>query len=76
MLNISPFLKGSNNLTAEEEIETKNIARPRIFIEHVVNRLKSFGFENKEHIISGSICLRLFIEFSTASLGKRNLKRF
>ncbi|CAG9813048.1 unnamed protein product [Phaedon cochleariae] len=41
-LNIPPFLKGRDKLTAQEEIETKQIAKKRIYVEHVVGRIKSF----------------------------------
>lgn len=46
-LNIPPFLKGRERLTAEEEILTKNIAKERIYIEHVVGRLKQFRLLKK-----------------------------
>lgn len=41
-LNIPPFLNGRDRLTAQEEIETKLIAKQRIYIEHAIGRLKQF----------------------------------
>lgn len=41
-LNIPPFLNGRDRLTAQEEILTKNIAKQRIYVEHVIGRLKKF----------------------------------
>ncbi|XP_074096357.1 uncharacterized protein LOC141525693 [Cotesia typhae] len=41
-LNIPPFLNGRNRLTAQEEILTKKIAKQRIYVEHVIGRIKKF----------------------------------
>ena len=41
-LNIPPFLRNRNRFTAQEEIATKKIAKERIYVEHVVGRLKQF----------------------------------
>lgn len=41
-LNIPPFLSGRSNLTAQEEMQTKKIAKQRIYIEHAIGRLKKF----------------------------------
>lgn len=46
-LNITAFLKGRDRLTAEEEIQTKIIARQRIYVEHVVGRIKNFRLLTK-----------------------------
>ncbi|XP_044740315.1 uncharacterized protein LOC123301570 isoform X2 [Chrysoperla carnea] len=41
-LNIPPFLNGRDRLTAQEEILTKKIAKQRIYVEHVIGRIKNF----------------------------------
>lgn len=41
-LNIPPFLNGRDRLTAQEEILTKKIAKQRIYVEHVIGRIKKF----------------------------------
>lgn len=46
-LNIPAFLKGRSRLTPQEEVETKLIARTRIYVEHAVRRLKSFRLLQK-----------------------------
>ena len=39
-LNISPFLRGRDKLTREEEIKTRQIARVRIHVERAIERIK------------------------------------
>lgn len=41
-LNIPPFLKNRKNLTPQEEIDTKRIARVRIHVERAIERMKKF----------------------------------
>lgn len=41
-LNIPPFLMGREKLTPQEEIATKRIAKSRIHVERVIERLKKF----------------------------------
>ena len=41
-LNIPAFLKGRKSLTANEELETRKIAKARIHIERFNQRLKQF----------------------------------
>ena len=41
-LNIPPFLNGRDRLTAQEEMLTKKIAKQRIYVEHVIGRIKNF----------------------------------
>ena len=41
-LNIPPFLNGRKCLMAQEEMETKRIAKQRIYIEHAIGRIKQF----------------------------------
>lgn len=41
-LNIPPFLNGRDRLTPQEEILTKKIAKQRIYVEHVIGRIKKF----------------------------------
>ncbi|XP_046588329.1 uncharacterized protein LOC124293084 isoform X3 [Neodiprion lecontei] len=41
-LNIPPFLNGRDRLTPQEEMLTKKIAKQRIYVEHVIGRIKKF----------------------------------
>ncbi|XP_013383545.2 uncharacterized protein LOC106153937 [Lingula anatina] len=41
-LNIPPFLQGKEQLSVEEEDETRSIARLRIHVERVIERIKNF----------------------------------
>ena len=41
-LNIPPFLNGRDRLAAQEEMLTKKIAKQRIYVEHVIGRIKNF----------------------------------
>lgn len=50
-LNIPPFLGGSNQMPAEEVIQTQEIASLRIHVERVINKIKNF------HIFDGVIPL-------------------
>jgi hypothetical protein len=46
-LNIPEFLKGRQKLTTEEEIQTKLTAKERIYVEHVVGRIKNYRLLKK-----------------------------
>lgn len=46
-LNIPPFLNGRSRLTEQEEIQTKRIAKQRIYIEHAIGRIKQFRLLQK-----------------------------
>ncbi|XP_015179538.1 PREDICTED: uncharacterized protein LOC107068050 [Polistes dominula] len=46
-LNIPPFLNGRKRLSPQEEMETKLMAKQRIYIEHVIGRIKQFRFLQK-----------------------------
>ena len=41
-LNIPPFLRGKDNLSIEEEKETRKIASVRIHVERAISRIKTF----------------------------------
>ena len=41
-LNISPFLRGNNHLSIEDETETLRISSVRIHVERVISRIKTF----------------------------------
>lgn len=41
-LNIPPFLMGREKLTPQEEVQTKKIAKSRIHVERVIERLKKY----------------------------------
>ncbi|XP_046612867.1 uncharacterized protein LOC124301615 [Neodiprion virginianus] len=41
-LNIPPFLNGRDRLTPQEEMSPKKIAKQRIYVEHVIGRIKKF----------------------------------
>ena len=43
-LNIPPFLNGREKLTPGEEIETKQIARVRIYVERSLERIKKSDY--------------------------------
>ena len=46
-LNIPPFLNRRDHLTPQEEIETKKMAKQRIYVEHAVGRIKRFRIFKK-----------------------------
>ncbi|XP_074105654.1 uncharacterized protein LOC141531636 [Cotesia typhae] len=46
-LNIPPFLNGRQRLSSQEEMETKRIAKQRIYVEHVIGRIKQFRLLQK-----------------------------
>ncbi|XP_044588536.1 uncharacterized protein LOC123267764 [Cotesia glomerata] len=46
-LNIPPFLNGRKCLSPQEEMETKRITKQRIYIEHVIGRIKQFRLLQK-----------------------------
>ena len=52
-LNIPPFLHGRKRLTPQEEVDTKRIARCRIHVERVIERLKKY------RVINGVVPLHL-----------------
>lgn len=52
-MNIPPFLKGRDNLTPQEELLTRKIAKARIHVERYNERIKKFK------LISGMIPLSL-----------------
>ncbi|XP_015124174.1 uncharacterized protein LOC107046167 [Diachasma alloeum] len=62
-LNIPPFLKGRKRLTAQEELQTKFIAKQRIYIEHAVGRIKQFRILHRTLplTLSGMISQIVFI---------------
>lgn len=46
-LNIPPFLNGRNKFTPQEEVQTKKIAKVRIHVERIIERLKKFRLLQK-----------------------------
>lgn len=52
-LNIPPFLGQRSKFTAEEELKTRRIAKARIHVERVIERIKKFK------LLSGNIPLSL-----------------
>lgn len=46
-LNIPPFLNGRKRLSPQEEMETKRIAKQRIYVEHVIGKIKQFRLLQK-----------------------------
>ncbi len=52
-LNIPPFMKGKEQLSLEEELETRNIALVRIHVERAIERIKNY------HILQGTIPNRI-----------------
>ena len=41
-LNIPPFMKGKEQLSLEEELETRSIASVRIHVEWAIERIKNY----------------------------------
>ena len=41
-LNIPPFMKGKEQLSLEEELETRSIASVRIHVERAIERIKNY----------------------------------
>ncbi len=52
-LNIPPFMKGKEQLSLEEELETRNIASVRIHVERAIERIKNY------RILQGTIPNRI-----------------
>lgn len=59
-LNIPAFLGGRERLTAQEEVETKLIAKKCIYVEHVIGRLKQFRLLKKLYLL---VCEVVFLKW-------------